>query len=42
MELAQGEDFSVTLPREPFAKNLKLLPTSPALLAGRKNPPVDG
>ena len=38
VELAQGEDFSVALTQEDFAKKLKVQPTSPALRAGRKNP----
>ena len=37
-ELAQVKDFSATLTQEAFAKNMKLLPTSPALRAGRENP----
>ena len=42
MELTQEVDFSVTLPREAFAKKMKLRPTSPASWAGRMNPPVGG
>ena len=38
MEPAQEKDFSVTLTRADFAKNLKLLPTSPPLWAGRGDP----
>ena len=38
MELAQEKDFSATLIREAFSKNLQLLPTSPALWAGRMHP----
>ena len=37
IELAREKDFSVTLTQADFAKNLELLPTSPELLAGRKN-----
>ena len=37
MELAQGKDFSVTLTQEDFAQNLKPLPTSPELWAGRED-----
>ena len=40
--LGQEQDFSATLAQEDFTKNPKPLPTSPALWAGRKNPPVDG
>ena len=39
MVLAQEKDFSATLTQEDFTTNLKLLPTSPAFWAGRKNPP---
>ena len=39
MELAQGSDFSVTLTRAVFPKNVKLVPTSPELWAGREEPP---
>ena len=38
MELAQETDFSATSTQGDFTKNLKLLPTSPELRAGRKNP----
>ena len=38
VELAQEKDFSVTLTQADFTKNLKLLPTSPASRAGRKEP----
>ena len=42
MQLVQKKDFSWTLTQEDFAKNLKLLPTTPSLWAGRKNPqPMD-
>ena len=38
MELAQEKDFSGTLTRKDFAKNLKPLPTSPESREGRKSP----
>ena len=38
MEVAQVKDFPATSTQEDFTKNLKLLPTSPELRAGRKNP----
>ena len=38
MELGQGKDFSATSPQADFAKNPKLLPTSPAIWVGRKEP----
>ena len=38
MELGQEKDFSVTSTHADFTKNLKLLPTPPALWAGRKEP----
>ena len=38
MERAQREDFSASLTREDFTKNLKFLPTSPELRAGRREP----
>ena len=38
MELAQEKDFSAASTPEAFTKNPKLLPTSPASWAGRKNP----
>ena len=41
-ELARRKDFSATLTQADFAKNLKLLPTAPALLAGRMGALVDG
>ena len=37
MDLVQEKDFSVTSSLGSFARNLKLLPTSPALWAGRTN-----
>ena len=38
MELGQEKDFSATSTHADFTKNLKLLPTSPELWAGRKEP----
>ena len=38
MGLAQEKDFSMTLTQADFAKNLKLLPTSPELWARRREP----
>ena len=35
-ELAQGQDFSATLALADIVKNVKLLPTSPALWEGRE------
>ena len=38
MELAHEKDFSATLTEADFAKNVKLLPTSPEPWAGRREP----
>ena len=38
MVLAQGKDFSATSTHADFAKKLKLLPTSPEIWDGRKEP----
>ena len=35
---AQGDDFSVALAQGALTKNLKFLPTSPKLRAGRREP----